>query len=308
MKSNYIEKIRKNLEQGKSVKSILKKIYEQTGAFEIQQNHIENLLKSVLDYQKLYEKEKERSEKFGLEYKLEAHHKELISRETGQLLTCLQKLLKPILVADSTYEGKHQISKLILDSIYESEDVCDVPARFEIAGIGVFDIDLIFEKDGDTMEITLDLSLEGNSKQIILGNFYYDRNDQKKFAYKVEAKELIEAIDDLIELQSQNLKRVSQQEIADVVRKFFADNNISFEENRAITTSTIYFLANGLKIRVSDHDKVTNPSKMFTTSDPFFMQRYQKAQERELPNFDFVAGKYPSGKEYFENEMKRIFG
>jgi len=304
----YIEKLAKNLENRKPVKGLLNRIFEEAGAAVVQQDYIEEILNQVIRYQKLYDREKSLSERLQLPYHLEPRHKNLIKKETEKLLSSVEKLLRPIPVADNTNEGKQKISESILETIYDSENPCDIPTGFEIKGVGVFDIDLIHERKNQTINIILNLTLENNEVELNMGDFYFDRNDNRKFTFKIENKEFIEAIDDLIELQSQNLKKVRQSEIADVVRNFFNENNISFEENRAITTSTIYFLANGKKIRVADHVKVSNPSKMFMTSDPFFMERYCRAQERETPHFDFVAGKYPNGREYFENELRRIFG
>jgi hypothetical protein len=306
----YIEKIASLLENGKSIKRILSKIYNETGALQIQQEYIENILANVIEFQKIYQREKQLAERLGNIYKLENYHNGLIQRETEKLLACLQQLLKPIEIIGNTPEDKEKISNLVLQKIYESENPCEIPTRFEIKGVGVFDIDLISTREDrkvSMINVTLVLSLSNNDEEINLGNFYFDE-DKKEFIDKVENKVLVEAIDALIELQSQNLKKICQSEIAEVVRNFFNENKIQFDENRAVTTSTIYFLTNNIKIRVSDHQKVTNPMKMFTTSDPFFMQRYQKAQERETPNYDFVAGKYPNGREYFENELKRIFG
>ena len=301
---DYIGKIPNILEQRKSIKPLLNKLYEQTGAFEAQQKRIENILKEIKEYQTIYDNKKKQAERWKENFN-EKHYQSLIDKRINELLSCIKKLVI-VYSIDNSNEEKEKFAKILFNSIYLSNDVCGIPTKFEIRGVGVFDVDLEFEREEgyrvSMININLILILGGNQKDIDLGNYYFDDDDKKQFSSEIETREIVDLINELIEQKKQNLKYVSASQIADVIRKYLSNKNISFKEDKAVTTNTIYFIVNNMKIRVSDHEKVSNPSKMFTTSDPFFMERYQKAQERDSPSFDFVAGKYPNGEEYFNFE------
>ncbi|GIV43916.1 MAG: hypothetical protein KatS3mg035_1039 [Bacteroidia bacterium] len=305
----YTAKITKLLSQRKTIKPLLNKIYEQVGAFHLQQVKIDGIVKNIKESWKFYEAKKRQAEILKIKFD-ENFYQSLIDKKTEELLSCIKKLSINYNIDNSNKE-KEKFAEKLLNSIYESDDVCEIPPKFQISGIGVFDIDLHFKIEHGyrvgMVNINLSIIFNENCVEINLGNYYFNDDGEKIFLSKIETSEIVDLIDYLIEQDKKNLKYVSYKRIAEVLRNFFYNKNITFRESKAVTTNTVYFIVNNMKIRVSDHERITNPSKTFTSNNPFFMERFLKAQERDIPSFDLVQGKYPNGEEYFIEEMQKIF-